>query len=255
MFEPKTLQYAYSRNTVDSGSSISSPYELLGVTEEGYLFEFQTPYRPPGNALGIEPDEPRYNVINLLDRMGKMVEMSVAKLPAEERVVRTQGSSITVMSLPFGRAPFFVYKGGLLYAGWNDTIDISVISENGEEVRTVEIAHETVPTTSREIEDQITTSSRRNRRAILRSKLLPETKPAYDALVVDDEGHVWIREYPDFEAEFAKWLVVDTNAELVGEMELPVNVLLKTIEAGRVYASVNSEMYGPYIVVYSITAK
>ena len=28
------------------------------------------------------------------------------------------------MLLPFGRDPFFVYKNGLLYAGWNNEIDI-----------------------------------------------------------------------------------------------------------------------------------
>ncbi len=253
VFEPKTLQYVYSMNTIDSGSSISSPYKLLGVTEKGYLFKFETPYRPPGNALGIEPDEPRYSVINLLDRKGAIMQRSVAKLPAKERVVRTQGSSITVMSLPFGRAPFFVYKDRLLYTGWNDAIDISVISENGEEVRTVKIAHETVPISRREIEDQITTSSKKDRRSILRSKLLPETKPAYDALIVDDDGYLWIREYPDSKSEFAKWLVVGTDGKLIGEMELPLNLLLKTIKAGRAYASVNSEMHGPYIAVYSIT--
>lgn len=253
VYEPQTLQYAYSRNTVNTGLSVSSPYELLGVTEKGYLFEFGTPYRPPGNELGVEPHGPRYSVVNLLDRKGAMVGKSVGKLPAGERVVRTQGSSITVMPLPFGRTPFFVYENGLLYAGWNDSINISVISENGEEVRTFEIAHEVLPVTRREIENQLANSSQRNRRSILRSELLPETKPAYDALVVDDQGHVWIREYPDIDAEFAKWLIVNTDGKLIGEMELPENLLLKTIKAGRAYASVNSEVYGPYIVVYSIT--
>ncbi len=35
-------------------------------------------------------------------------------------------------------------------------------------------------------------------------------------------------------------------------MELPANLLLKAIKGGRAYASVNSEVHGPYIIVYSI---
>ena len=257
VYDPQTLQYAYSRNTVESVSNVSSPAELLGVTEKGYLFEFWTPYRPPGNKLGVEPHGPRFNVINLLDRNGTMVKKSVAKLPAAERLVQTSQSSdessIAVRSLPFGRDPFFVFKNSNVYAGWNDVIDIAVISEKGEPVRTIRIAHEASQVTRRDIESIVKDASRRVRKWVLESESIPETKPAYDALVVDDQGHIWIREYPNTDAEFAKWLIVNSNGELVGAMELPENLLLKTIKAGRAYASVYSETYGPYIVVYAIT--
>ena len=257
VYEPQTLQFAYSRNTVEAVSNISSPSELLGVTDQGYLFEFRTPYRPPGNKLGVEPYGPRFNVINLLDRKGTMVKKSVAKLPAGERLVQTSQSSdessIAVRDLPFGRDPFFVFNNSNVYAGWNDVIDIAVISEKGEPVRTIRIAHEASPVTRRDIEGIVKDATRRVRRWVLESESIPETKPAYDALVVDDQGRLWIREYPDTEAEFAKWLIVNSNGELVGAMELPENLLLKEIKAGRAYASVYSETYGPYIVVYAIT--
>lgn len=175
VYEPQTLQYAFGRNTVDTGLSISSPYELLGVTEKGCLFEFKTPLRPPGNELDVEPNGPRYSVINLLGRKDAIVKTNVATLPAGERVVRTQGSSITVMPLPFDRTPFFVYENGLLYAGWNDSIYISVISESGKEVQIINFAHEVLPVTRREIENKSTNSLKRNRRLILRSELLRET--------------------------------------------------------------------------------
>jgi len=90
---------------------------------------------------------------------------------------------------------------------------------------------------------------------MLESELIPETKPAYDAMVVDDHGNIWIRKYPDKGAELALWLIIDSNNRFVGEMELPSNLLLKTIQAGRAYASVESEIYGPYIVVYSISSE
>ena len=248
VFKPTTLRYAYSINI-----SSSRPSKLLAVTSTGYVFRYRTFYSPSSSSGGYDPDKSRFTFVNLVDRQG-ITQTSLAKLQAPERVVRSSRSSITVMPLPFGRNPFFTYKDGLLYAGWNDVIDISVISEMGEEIRTVKIAHEAIPVTQKEIDAEVKKIlSRRNRRSIRRSKLLPETKPAYDALVVDDHGHIWIRKFPEPKSEYAKWLIVDSENTLLGEMELPANLLLKVIKAGRAYASINSEKYGPYITVYEVT--
>ena len=199
----------------------------------------------------------RSSVVNLLDKQGDIAKTSIAQLPAKELIVITSsndsGSSIGVVPLPFGRASFFVFKNSLLYSGWNDAIDIAIISENGEVIRTIEIAHEALPVTRKELDVKASSYSNRYRKAILKSKMIPKTKPAYDALVVDDQGHVWIREYPDPESKIAKWLIADTNGRLVGDMELPTNLILKTIRAGRAYGTVSSDTDGSYIAVYAIT--
>ena len=249
VFEPNTLKYAYSINVGASELSPSTPMELLGVTPEGYLFEYIMPFGAPGS----EPDEQRYNHIHLVDRRGNISKESITKLPHGEVFVRASEEAMSVTPFPFGKNPFFTYKNGLLYAGWNDAIVISVISQDGDVLRTIKQEHETVRVTRKEIESKVSDFSKELRRAMLSSDLLPETKPAYDELVVDDQGQVWIREYPDTDSEFAKWLIIDPDSKLVGEMEFPTNLLLKAIKGGRAYASVNSEMYGPYIVVYEIT--
>ncbi|MCY4171902.1 MAG: hypothetical protein OXE59_11595 [Bacteroidetes bacterium] len=169
----------------------------------------------------------------------------MAELPATERLVKTQGSSITVMLRPFGRSPFFVFKNGVLYAGWNDTINISIISDMGEQIQNIKAEHEVQSVTRKELESIVASNyMEENHKVILQSELIPETKPAYDAMVVDDHGHIWIRQYPDTDAEFAQWMIIDSDNKLVGEMELPSNLLLKTIQGGRAYASVESEIYG-----------
>ena len=253
VYEPNTLQHSFSVNLFDA-QDIAFPSGLLGVSGKGYLFRYGTVHRPPGDS-GYDPDEPRYDVVNWVSRRGNILE-SVAKLPAGERFIRTYGRSIRVGTFPFGRKPLFAFKDGLLYAGWNDTIDISVISGSGEVIRTIEKEHESVPVTREEINRILSNKSEEYRREILRSDVIPETKPAYDALVVDDNGHVWIRESPEsIDSGSANWLILDSDGQLIGEMELSVNILLKEITGGRAYASVNSEMYGPYIVVYSVTEK
>ncbi len=119
VFKPGTLRYAYSMNIDDPPES--SPFNLLGVTENGYLFKYRSPYRPPGDLLGgHDPDESRFDAVNLVDKQGAIAETSIARLPAKESVVRTysnrEGSGISVMSLPFGRASFFILNNSLLYS-------------------------------------------------------------------------------------------------------------------------------------------
>ena len=254
VFEPNTLQYVSSIRLLND-QIYGGPSSLIGVTEKGFLFRYVLPYCPMGNPVcGYDPDEIRLDSVNLVNKRGVITETSVAKLPAAEAFVRASSGSISVGSLPFGKKPFFAHKDGLLYAGWNGAIAISVISEDGDVLKTIKREYQAIPVTRREVEDIVSDFSEETRKAILkRYASIPETKPAYDALVVDDQGHVWIREYPDTGKEFAKWFILDSDSKLIGEMELPTNLLLKTITRDRAYASVNSEMYGPYIVVYEIT--
>ena len=251
VFESDTRNYASSISLLNDQSP-TGPSRLLGVTERGFLFRYIMPFCPPGDPVcGYDPDETRLDSVNLVDKRGNIVGL-IADRPAGERFVRASGGSISVMGLPFGKDPFFAYKNGLLYTGWNDMIEISIISEDGEVMRTINREHEITPVTRRELLSEIAGYSEETRREILGYDMLPETKPAYDQLVVDDNGHVWIREYPGMDSKFANWLIFDSDSKLIGEMELPTNLLLKTIKGDRAYASISSEIYGPYIVVYRI---
>ena len=252
VYEPNMLDYAFSLPNIRS--SRRGFFDLLGVTPKSFLFQSSFIYCPPEDPVcGHDPDETKLDSVFLVDKRGVMAETSIAKLPAEEVFVKASTGFIAVIELPFGKEPFFAHKNGLLYAGWNDAIDISVVSEDGDVLRTIKGEHTTMSITREEIDSELSNLPEEYRNAILSSRLLPETKPAYDELVVDDQGQVWIREYPDTDSEFAKWLIIDSDSKLVGEMELPTNLLLKTIKGDRAYASINSEMYGPYIVVYEIT--
>ena len=253
-FEPETFQYSHSLSTFNP-QELHHAFKLLGISEKGYFFRYVTPYRPTGELGEYVPGETRRGFVNLVNDLG-VVELSVVNLPAAEFMVtkysEDDGSSMNVFPTPFGRRPFFAYKNGIIYAGWNDTIDISLISEDGEVIRTIKRDHEVKPVIRKEIRNQISSRSRRDRRAVMRSELLHETKPAYDALVIDDQGQIWIREYPEYKSDLTKWMILDSDGKLIYEVELPTNVLLKTITGGRAYASIDSEKYGPYIAVYSV---
>ena len=52
---------------------------------------------------------------------------------------------------------------------------------------------------------------------------IPEFKPGYDALLMDEEGCVWLRAYssPDRETPHRVWLVFDPAGRWLGEIDIP----------------------------------
>ncbi|MCY4674292.1 MAG: 6-bladed beta-propeller [Bacteroidetes bacterium] len=259
VFEPQTRRYSHGlRVTVDEGEDVyrSSAQILLGVVKDGYLFQYNTAYFPPGEPGGYDPDESRLVFVNLVNRQGRLAKKSLAELPAGERLIKTSqsrsGSTISIMPLPFGRSPFFIFDNNQLYAAWNDVIDIAIMSKHGDHLRSIRVGHEALSVTRKELADIVAHSSKSIRKWVLESESIPKTKPAFDALIVDDQGLIWIRKYPDTGDELATWLIVNPTGQLEGKLDLPVGLLLKVIKKDRVYASFYDETSGPYIVAYKI---
>lgn len=61
----------------------------------------------------------------------------------------------------------------------------------------------------------------------------PAYLPAYDALVVDADDHLWVRRYPAANEERVEWIVFDTDGTHVATVPLPA--LLTVHEVGRDY--------------------
>ena len=259
VFEPQTRRFSHSfRVTVDEGGDVyrSSAHKLLGVVNDGYLFQYNTAYYPPGGPGGYDPDETRLVFVNLVNRQGHLAKKSLAELPAGENLIKTSqsrsGSTISIMPLPFGRSPFFIFNNNQLYAAWNDVIDVAIMSKHGNHLRSFRVGHEALSVTRKELADMVAYDPKSIRQWVLESESIPKTKPAFDALVVDDQGLIWIRKYPDTGDELANWLIVNPTGQLEGKLDLPIGLLLKEIKKDRVYASFYDETNGPYIVAYKI---
>jgi hypothetical protein len=61
----------------------------------------------------------------------------------------------------------------------------------------------------------------------------PATLPAYDALVVDADDHLWVRRHPAANEERVEWIVFDTDGTHIATVPLPA--LLTVHEIGRDY--------------------
>ena len=83
---------------------------------------------------------------------------------------------------------------------------------------------------------------------------LPELErfPAYDRLLTDRVGNLWVRYFPRTRAQTLDWVVFDSNGSKIGEVSLPLRTTL--LEAGADYLLVSEldDFDVPTVRVYAL---
>ncbi len=215
----------------------STPWGILATTPDGLLMEY-----------GVRRPE-RITEVKLVDWSGHIVRDSLARLPLFETVlVEFGGGSTTTIPREFGRESFFsVGADRLIYFGWNEDIDVKAVTPEGNLAREFTVPYAKVPLSSA---DKAATLERRSDmwRAAL-SRDMPDTKPAYMALLADDKGGLWIKlSWPEGALE-TTWLVLDgESGAIVATTTLPVHVDLYAIRGGKAYGTIDDEETGVELV-------
>lgn len=247
-FEPETHRFAHSAPV--EGNSRSEPWELLGVTDAGFLIVYSSGFWPPGSGEGLGIDEERRAIVNLVNGRGEIVEDSVMSLPDTEMIVNTSGGSMSVTQLPFGRTySYDVGADGHLYSGWNDAIDIAMSTADGRVQGTIRRDHQAVPVTQEDIDVYLADRGESSRQRIADADL-PKTMPAYETFIVDDRGRVWVQGYTTENTPTTTWSVLSREGAVVAETVLPANVTLKVIKEERAYGR-DSDI--ECLIVYAIS--
>ncbi len=154
--------------------------------------------------------------------------------------------------MPYAPVPV-IYQGsdGHVYSGSTESIAIAVTKADGGQIGTIKHSLEAIPIANSELEEWLDRLSEETSR-LVRDADLRETKPACSTFVADDSGRVWVRPtQADPEAKAAKWLILDAESRVAGEVVLPSSVTLQVIAAGRAYA-VDEAGSGATLVVYEI---
>ena len=250
LFEPKSHRFVYSTRV--NGDDFSSPSKLIGAIDDGFLVKFVPPYWAPGSGTGLALDTERFAVVNRVNRRGEVIGEPILSLPKREAIVWTSGGLLKVMRMPFGRENHFrLSASGLLYSGWNESIDLTISTTDGDVVNTVQHQHESVPVKNKDIDAYVATRSESNRKIILDSDL-HETMPAYETFAVDDQDRIWVKIIKDLDNSSAMWHILNAEGAVVAEAVLPKSVDLVVIRDGRAYGSGESGSGEPYVVAYSI---
>ncbi len=150
----------------------------------------------------------------------------------------------------FGRKSLLALgSDGLIYHGWTDEISIRALAINGSTANEFAVSHVSVPVTSEE-KSARAASYPDNWQEELRQDM-PDTKPAFNAMIPDDRGQLWFRlSWPEGALE-SEWIVVEAESgSVVARTTLPTGVGLDTIRGGKAYGTLNDD--DTVVVVWDI---
>lgn len=142
--------------------------------------------------------------------------------------------------LPLGKQPVIAMGSDRAYTGTADTYSITMHDLTGKPIGTFGKPGVQLATTKADIERAIEQESagrgdeaRARVRKSFEAMDLPKTIPAYNAMLVDAEGMVWVRDFRPSTPASVTWTVFTRDGKQVAEVQLPVH--LTVFEIGRDY--------------------
>jgi hypothetical protein len=173
----------------------------------------------------------------------RKVVSSVGRFPGSEALIqldRDKGRirSVSVSRPPFARISRFGVVDSLVYVATSDRYEIDLYAKSGSLVRRLRRAHRTETVTAvdrrRSVERQVAQLKNSSVDAGLKERLteaarampVPETKPAYDRVVVRSNGELWVRDYLEpYERERrGRWSVFSPDGSWLTTVELPIGL-------------------------------
>lgn len=211
----------------------------------------------PGDPEGVSRDSVLYLHH---DRSGALID-SIGRLPGKETYVKSfTNRSITVTTLPFGRAPQLAVHGNDFWFGSSDTYEIRYYTGDGALQRLIRAEEPVTPVTDADIqrftEDRLEVASEEWRprlQQMLDEVSFPEMMPAYSNLVADDAGNLWVADYPGPVTEaHDSWNVFDPDGRLLGSVDIPPRFLVFQIGADFVLGLHRDEMEVERVRLYGL---
>lgn len=154
----------------------------------------------------------------------------VTGLRGSEGFIKTDGQSITVAKLPFGRSSSYSLAGEHIFAADNDVYEIRVYSPNGDLERLIRRSGKARPVAQADIDevkrkriDEIDNPAfRKEMEGILAEMPIPATMPAFAEFRTDSADDLWVKEYPGADADApSTWTVFDPEGQMLGQLSMP----------------------------------
>ena len=129
----------------------------------------------------------------------------------------------------FERARVLELWGSLVVIGTTSRYELKAFTHDGTLARVVRLDHEPRPVTDSDVDAYISGippmpgQSPQQLRRQFRSVPVAEHFPAFNSIIADGAGHLWVREYDfhDEERPAPLWTVFDVQGQVLGLMETP----------------------------------
>lgn len=185
---------------------------------------------------------------------------TLGMVPTTQRFVASSERSLAVISLPFGRSPALAtYRGGF-WLGASERWEVEWRGLDGALLRltrTALTAQPVDPSDIRRERQRVLDDTPENRRTTLRRILdqdlpWPHRMPAYDALVVAEDGDLWVREFVPSWEPATRWIVLEPGGGLKAIAQASRNLDFVQVLGDEVLA-IRQDQYGvEYVGLYPI---
>ena len=255
IYEPDKFEFVRSISIppypVDEDNRVEN-FGILGVVKDGYVLQLMM---VPSRLL-VTAHRETNDVIRMVNLDGSYGPI-VATGPGFEAVVSLREFQVLPQKIPFpdgipfGRSMNWgLGSDGMLFSGWNDSINIAVRTVNDPEEHHISITHDPIPISDAEMESRLSHFGPETR-AKFSERGLHTTKPAYEELLVDDNNQVWLELSATQDSTDVEWIVLDMDSRVVGKVILPFGSRLKAVRGGRIYAIERKDGV-PTVAVYEL---
>jgi len=172
-------------------------------------------------------------------------------------------SNVAVVFVPsaFARALVFAAVPGGVWAGYGDHFELRLLnSADGSVIRILRASALQRPLADMEAEAVFDSAlanaekpeQRRTKQEWYDVSPRPELRPAYDRLVVDDQGHLWLRDWPGAHTDSELWWVFDRDGGLLGAVRAPSHFHLMAVRANEAWGVVRDSLEVPIVVRFAV---
>jgi hypothetical protein len=171
----------------------------------------------------------------------------------------TVGGGLAVYSAPFGKTRMVAVHDDLIYTGDGSAFEVQAIDHNGEVTRIArraDVSRRVTPALIAQHEEHRVENAGFDRQREVLARLFqewsyPDEYPAYDRLVVDQDGHLWLRHYALGSDEPQEWSVIDGDGRWLGEVLMP---RMEVMEIGTDYVlgTTTNELGVEFLTLYRL---
>lgn len=224
---------------------------MLGRTlVDGAMLLDSYEYGSYGNTLehwavnGPEDDFRPVGVIELVSRDGAQVD-TLGEIRGETwHKTGVIGQSFAMRALPFTPIGLVAWSRTHVFVGHSEAAEVRMYDRSGLLKTIVRWSPVRVPVLAGDRalfrEETVASAGRPNQVATLRRWLAeiayPEWKPAFDAMISDEDGHLWVRQPPRFGDDFQLWTIYGPNGIALARLALPAGLEVLDVDATHVVA-------------------
>jgi hypothetical protein len=233
-----------------------SPSALGAFEDRNWLFTTSFTFAPSKVSTVVRDT-------NLYVRLGPQGEYvdSIGRFPAVEFFVVGDERRASASSLAFGRRTVHAIAGRNVYLGSTDRHEIRRFTEEGELDLIVRKTHEHLSVTGTDLdrykeqrlEDAPDDNWRRQLERLLQDMPIPSTMPAFDGMLADKVGNLWVSEYLRPGEAPPRWSVFDSTGVLLGTVQTPTDLDIHEIGSSYILGTWKDDLGVEHVHMCSLS--